>query len=121
MGFNVCVVGETSVPAIGENDLLIVCSSSGKARSIWSVANRACNVGANMILITATSNTPLAELADVIVFIPVMNEAKIDYEISTVFEETAFLVLEAMVPMVMEFKGVSYADMARNHTNIEYW
>jgi len=135
MGFNVYVLGETIVPSVRENDVVIAISGSGRTKLIVTAAEAAKQVGAKVVAITTYPDSPLGRLADVVVRVPGRTKSsKIhDYfarqilgiheplaPLGTLFEDTALVFLDGVVYALMEKLGVSEEEMRRRHANIEF-
>ncbi len=134
LGFQVYVLGETIVPRIRENDLVIAISGSGRTRLIVAAAEAAKIVGARVIAITTYPNSPLGRLADIIVRIP--GRTKIAKEedyfarqilglheplapLGTLFEDTTMLFLDGLTVELMKKLGKTEEDLRNQHANIE--
>ena len=134
LGFQVYVLGETIVPRIRENDLVIAISGSGRTRLIVAAAEVAKIVGARIIAITTYPNSPLGRLADIIVRIP--GRTKIAKEedyfarqilglheplapLGTLFEDTTMLFLDGITVELMKKLGKTEEDLRNQHANIE--
>lgn len=134
LGFQVYVLGETIVPRIRENDLVIAISGSGRTRLIVAAAEAAKIVGARVIAITTYPNSPLGRLADIIVRIP--GRTKIAKEedyfarqilglheplapLGTLFEDTTMLFLDGITVELMKKLGKTEEDLRNQHANIE--
>ena len=59
-----------SVAAIEKNDVLIALSKGGKSAELIKFTQLAKDYGASIIVLTESSNSPLAKLADVVVSLP---------------------------------------------------
>jgi 6-phospho-3-hexuloisomerase len=134
LGFQVYVLGETIVPRIRENDLVIAISGSGRTRLIVTAAEAAKVVGAKVIAITTYPDSPLGKLADIIVRVP--GRTKIAKEedyfarqilglheplapLGTLFEDTAMIFLDGIVVELMKKLGKTEEDLRNAHANIE--
>jgi len=121
MGFSVAVVGETMAPPAKNGDALLVSSASGKTKSTFSVVKRAREYGLQVILISATRESPMSKLASAIVHIPLEGLTNDDYDRSTLFEESVFILCEALVPILAKEKYIANEMMSANHANLEIW
>lgn len=120
MGFSSCVVGETTTPAIGAKDLLILCSCSGRKKGSLQLARQARQSGAIIFVLTAESDSPLARLAHHLIFFPVVLEKDVLREpLGSLFEQSLFLYLEGVVLFLMGKTGISEEEMRRRHANLE--
>ncbi len=134
LGFNVYVLGETITPSIGENDVVVAISGSGRTQLIVTAAEAAKKVRAKIIAITSYIDSPLARLADIVVEIPGRTKLApdIDYfarqilgiheplaPLGTLFEDTAMVFLDGVTVELMHRLGKSEKDLRAKHANIE--
>jgi hexulose-6-phosphate isomerase (EC 5.-.-.-) len=70
LGFNSYVLGETIVPSISRGDVAVAISGSGRTGLIVEAADAAKKVGAYVIAITTYPESPLGQLADLVVMVP---------------------------------------------------
>jgi len=124
LGFNVHVVGETTVPAIAKGDLLIAGSGSGTTSGIVRAAETAKNVGADIVCFTTNSESPLAELAIQSVIIPAAQKQERDEAISkqyagSLFEQSLLLVFDALIQSLWDLDGTSASELWKRHANME--
>ncbi len=134
LGFNVYVLGDTIVPPLRANDVLVAISGSGRTRLVVTVAEAAKSVNAKVVALTTYINSPLANLADLVVEIPGRTKvsSENDYHLrqlmgiyeplaplGTLFELTAMVLLDALIPELMIRLGKTEEDLRRLHANIE--
>lgn len=70
IGLQAYVVGDATTPAIEAGDLLLALSGSGRTETVVRMALKAKGFGARVLAITSSADTPLAELADLVVVVP---------------------------------------------------
>jgi len=122
------------VSPIRGGDVAIAISGSGRTALIVTAAEAAKSVKAVVVAITSFRDSPLARIADVIVQIPGRTKvSKVeDYfsrqilgiheplaPLGTLFEVTAMVFLDSVIPELMKRLGVSENDMLMAHANIE--
>ncbi len=134
LGYNVAVLGETIVPRIRKEDLVIALSGSGRTRLIVTAAEAAKSIGAHVIAITSYADSPLARLADTLVLVPGRTKvaAEEDYflrqimgiheplaPLGTLFEDTLMVFLDGVIVELMRKLGKTEEDLMQVHANIE--
>jgi 6-phospho-3-hexuloisomerase len=127
LGFPSFIVGSSSCPPIGEQDLLLVASSSGETPTIREIVHKARELRARIAVITAAPRSTIATMATLVVHIQAPSSiaaAAHDPLLSrqpmkTLFEQTLFLSLEAMVLTLMQQTGQTASVLARRHANLE--
>ena len=134
LGFNSYVLGETIVPSVSKGDVVVAISGSGRTGLIVEAADAAKKVGALVIAITTYPDSPLGQVADLVVMVP--GRSKIskmdDYfarqilglheplaPLGTLFEDTAMLLLDGVIYYLMLRLNVSEEEMRNRHANIE--
>jgi len=110
------VAGESICPPIGKGDTLVVISCSGKTRSTLGFAETAVRAGSRVLALTASLDSPLARLAQKAIFIP---EGPSRQFAHSLFEQVAFLFLEACIERYRRARRIPTSRMARRHTNLE--
>ena len=126
LGFDTYVVGETVTPSITEKDVLLIGSGSGSTSSLVSSANKADAIGTTICLITIDENSPIAQVAEVILTIPAPTP-KIDRDLGfrsaqpmgSLFEQSLLLTLDAIILLLMERTEKTPESMFTRHANLE--
>ncbi len=134
LGYNAYVLGETITPAIGEKDIAIAISGSGKTRLIQTAAEAAKEARATLVAITSYADSPIGRIADVVVEIPGRTKysKNEDYfarqilgiteplaPLGTLFEDTTQIFLDGVVAELMIRLKKSEEDLRQIHANIE--
>lgn len=135
LGYNVYVLGDTIVPSIGKDDIVIAISGSGRTKLIVTAAEAAKKVGAKVIAITSYPDSPLGKLADIVVEIPgrtKIADTELDYfarqilgiheplaPLGTLFEDTALAFLDGVTVELMHRLGKTEDELRARHANIE--
>lgn len=134
MGFNVYVVGETTTPAVQEEDLVIAVSGSGETPSIANLGGIAKKIGSKLATITSNRDSTLGNISDIIVIIPGRPKEDVIYEdyqerrmigypqlapLGTVFEISALVFLDAVISELMVRTGANEAELKKRHTVFE--
>ncbi|WP_304125325.1 6-phospho-3-hexuloisomerase [Methanosphaera cuniculi] len=134
LGLSVYVVGETTTPAIRENDCLLAISGSGETSHIISTTEIAKGIGSKIIAITSYPESTLGKLSDII--IQLQGRTKIDAEndytsrqisgmhqtlspMGTIFEISALIFLDSIIAQMMNDLGQTEKDLKARHTVLE--
>ena len=127
LGKTVHVVADTTTPSIKSTDLLIIGSGSGRTVSLLKFAETARQRGAQILLFTTDSSSPLAELSNLQVVIPAPS-FRADNEfhnmtsiqpLGTLFEQSMLILCDSLILGLMQTMGVSSAQMIERHANLE--
>ena len=126
MGFDTYVVGETVTPSITNKDVLLIGSGSGSTGSLVVSSNKADAIGAPICLITIDENSPIAQVAQVVLTIPAPSP-KVNRDLGfrsvqpmgSLFEQSLLLTLEAIVLLLMRKTGKTTELMFTRHANLE--
>jgi len=120
-GYDVSVVGEIVTPSIKNGDLLIIISGSGETEQLIAFTKSAKKVGANIVLISAKSESTIGDMADAVFQIGRSEQygKVLGMPMGTVFELSTLLFLEATISHVIHDKGIAEEIMRERHANLE--
>ncbi|GAB3618458.1 SIS domain-containing protein [Okibacterium endophyticum] len=124
LGLTVHIVGETTTPAIGPGDVLLVASGSGTTGGIVRGAESAIDAGATVVAITTNAQSPLAAAAAVTVVVPAAGKLNRDTDRSqqyagTLFEQAVVVVGDAIFHAHWARSGATADDLWPRHANLE--
>ena len=119
LGYNISVVGEISSPHTHPGDLLLISSGSGETKSLISQAEQN---GLKVALITTSSISSLAKLADIVLLIPVQSKdtnGETIQPMGTLFEQYTLILYDSIVLNIMGLKNQTNETMKARHANLE--
>jgi len=116
-GLPAFIPGETITPATDRGDLLVAISCTGRTGFTDYIARRARQLGAQVVVITADPDSPLAEEADKVIVIPAAAEDIVLR--AAVFEHAASLCLDAVFNVLSEKLQIDMKDFQARHANLE--
>jgi 6-phospho-3-hexuloisomerase len=124
LGLTVFVVGETTTPAIKAGDLLLAGSGSGTTSTIVKAAEKAAAVGAQIIAISTTTDSPLAALATQLLVLPAAQKQDHGGTISqqyagSLFEQSVLLLTDAIFQTLWALDGTPAEELWKRHANLE--
>jgi len=134
LGYNAYVLGETIVPAIGEKDIAIAISGSGRTKLILTAAEAAKEAKATLITITSYADSPIGKISDVVVEVPGRTKYSNNEDyfarqilgiteplapLGTLFEDTTQVFLDGIVADLMVRLKKTEEDLRVVHANIE--
>lgn len=126
LGLTVYFVGESTTPAVGEGDLLIIGSGSGETGSLVIMAKKAKKLGVKLAVVTIFPDAAIGSLADKIIKIPGVTP-KSSFQSSfesfqpmgNSFEQLTWLVYDNLIMILMEKKNRTAEEMFQLHANLE--
>jgi 6-phospho-3-hexuloisomerase len=136
LGFNVYFLGETITPAAEKGDLLIAISGTGATKMVLTAGTAAKEIGATVIAVTSFSESPLGQMADLVVTIKgrtkigwpreedylarqIIGEREPLTPLGSVFENNCMVFLDSLVVELMHRLGRTEADLKHRHATIE--
>lgn len=125
LGFNAFTIGDSTVPSIGEGDLLIVSSGSGETQTIFDLVSIASKNKAIIAAITGNPDSRIGKLANCIVKISAPSKTKsIEGFVSmqpmtTLNEQSLSLFFDALVLKLMDKMNETHDTMWARHSNLE--
>jgi 6-phospho-3-hexuloisomerase len=114
-GFDVHAVGEATAPSIAADDGLLVVSGSGETPVTLHLAELAVGFGARLMAVTTRADSTLAGLADAVIEVPTAGTRQFG---GSLFEQTALLLLDAVILDVTVTDPHANAAMQARHTNL---
>jgi 6-phospho-3-hexuloisomerase len=117
LGLDVHMIGETTTPIVESSDLVLIVSNTGETMSAIQTANIVGRIGAKVALVTANAHSKLASASSIVVELPVQrDENRPKYApLGTLFEASAFLFLDSLVPVLMKKLDQTEHMMRRRH------
>lgn len=127
LGIDTYVVGESTTPDVRKDDLLIIGSGSGRTGGPVSYAQIARNAGVPLAVITAAKDSPINEIANIIIRLPaptpkVHEIGKVQASVQpmgTLFEQSLLVYLDAVIILLMIELNVPESALYRRHTQLE--
>ena len=124
LGIHAYTVGALNEPPIGTRDLLVVGSGSGESIYPRHIAQCAKSYGARIVHLTSNPGSSIAQLADVIVDFHCGSKASAGAQpsiqpMTTLFEQSLVVFGDVVCLHIMTERGLSFADVSRNHANLE--
>lgn len=116
LGFSAYMIGDTSLPRIGRNDLVIVNSSSGETKSVSLLAEIAKSSGATIILITSNPASTLGKLSDLIITYEPIKSNQI---MKSAYEQFSLLFFDHCCHELIDKMDLSVSHIENNHSILE--
>ncbi len=110
------VLGEATAPSVRSGDRLVIVSGSGTTPVSVGYAGIAKTVGARVLLVTYSPDSPLGAIADRTLVAPVVHS---DQLMGNLFEQSALLLLDAVAMHVADVDPAAKSGMAQRHTNMQ--
>jgi 6-phospho-3-hexuloisomerase len=119
-------LGDSNVPSITQNDILLVASGSGETQSIYNITLQAKNNGSKILCVTSNTNSRIAKLSDIILELPAPNKSSKDSSkvksiqpMTTLNEQCLSLLFDAIVMELMVKLNENSNTMWNRHSNLE--
>lgn len=134
LGFNIYVMGETITPSVGEGDVVLILSGSGRTTLPVTVAKMAKSLGVKVVAVTSHPNSPLGKTADHIVILQGRDRMAHEEEyysrqllgehaaltpMGTLFEDSCMVLLDSVIAELMARLDISETEMKRKHASIQ--
>jgi 6-phospho 3-hexuloisomerase len=122
LGFQTFVIGETIGAPVKKKDLVFIVTGSGETIPSVMTAEIAHTIGAKVVVVTAGRNKKIISFADVCLFLSVScddDKRKKLAPLGTLFEASAWILLDSIVAQLMENKGETEQSMHSRHATLE--
>jgi 6-phospho-3-hexuloisomerase len=124
LGMSAYWIGDAITPSVGSGDVWLACSGSGETAAVRVLTQLAAQRGAEVATITRQPQGTIGRLAGTIVRLMPFGEVGSATSVSvqpmtSQFEQSLFLLLDAVVLMLMERLGQTDAMIRQRHFNLE--
>ena len=122
LGFQTFVIGETIGAPVKKDDLVFVISGSGETIPTVMTAEIARNIGAKLVVVTGERNSRIIKFADIVIFLSAGckdKERKQLAPLGTLFEASAWILLDSIIAEIMRSKGETEESMRSRHATLE--
>jgi 6-phospho-3-hexuloisomerase len=136
LGFNVYFLGETITPAAEKDDLVIAISGTGMTKLVLSATTVAKEIGTRVVAITSYKDSPLGQIADLLVLIKgrtrmgwpreedylsrqIMGEREPLSPLGSIFENNSMVFLDGLIVELMYRMKKNENDLKMRHATIE--
>lgn len=126
LGIRTHYVGEITEPHLNKEDLLIVGSGSGSSLFPLGIARKAREtVGCTIVHIGSNPSSPMREIADYMVRIPVRTKQYLDDELDSIqpmtslFEQSLLLLGDVLAKLIIDERGLDMRSLWKYHANME--
>jgi 6-phospho-3-hexuloisomerase len=116
VGFDANAVGGATTPSIGNGDGLLLISGSGETPVTLHIARLAQRFGAQMLVVTTRADSTIAGLVEAVIEVPTAGTRQFG---GSLFEQSALLLLDALVLDLTAGDPQAYAVMQARHANLE--
>lgn len=126
LGMPVGVVGDMTMPPLGQGDVFFVSSGPGETTTVLTLIKVAKDAGAKVVVVTAEARGTAAGLADMTLLLPAQTMASDQgpakssvLPMGSAFEGALFVLFEVMVLKLKTLLDASPEAMRARHTNME--
>ncbi len=116
---------DSTIPAIGKEDLLIVCSGSGETQAVYDLTAIGKKHQVKIFAITADPNSRIGRLADLVMVLPAPTKLDKDNKLisiqpmTTLNEQCIMILFDALVLELMRELNETSESMWGRHSNLE--
>jgi 6-phospho-3-hexuloisomerase len=116
MGLSAWGLDDSTVPRLGQDDLLVACTGTGTTPTVLSLMKTAHSGGANVVTVTRAPS--LISSADVTIELVVPPGGDL-YPLGTLFEAALLAYLDHVVVDLLQTLGKTESELGARHTNLE--
>lgn len=122
LGFQAYVIGETITPPVRVGDLVLIISGSGETMPSVMTADIARDMKVKVIAVVGEERSSLARKADLAIVLSA--HCKDEHKsrlapLGTLFEASAWILLDGVVAELMDLKGESEEKMKKRHATLQ--
>ena len=126
LGLKSYFLGDSNVPSISENDILLVASGSGETQTIYDIVSIAHRNGAKIICITSNPLSRIGSLATLKIILSTPSKSNKNGNLvntiqpmTTLNEQCLTIFFDAFVLFIMNIMNENELSMWKRHSNLE--
>jgi len=122
LGFQTFVIGETIGAPVKKGDLVFIVTGTGETIPAVMTAEIARNIGAKLVVVTEEKNSRITKFADIAIVLSAKckdEERKQLAPLGTLFEASAWILLDSIISELMKSKGETEASMRSRHATLQ--
>ena len=122
LGFQTFVIGETIGAPVKKDDMVFIVTGSGETIPSVMTAEIAHNIGAKLVVVTGRKDSRITKFADVAIILSAEcmdKKRKTLAPLGTLFEASAWILLDSIIAELMEIKGETEGSMQSRHATLE--
>jgi 6-phospho 3-hexuloisomerase len=122
LGFQTFVIGETIGAPVKKDDMVFIVTGSGETIPSVMTAEIAKNIGAKLVVVTGEKDSRITKFADISIVLSAgckEKERKQLAPLGTLFEASAWILLDSIIAELMKNKGETEESMQSRHATLE--
>ncbi len=122
LGFQTFVIGETIGAPVKKDDMVFIVTGSGETIPSVMTAEIARNIGAKLVVVTGRKDSRITKFADISIILSAEcmdKERKTLAPLGTLFEASAWILLDSIIAELMKSKGETEESMQSRHATLE--
>ncbi len=122
LGFQTFVIGETIGAPVKKGDLVFIVTGTGETIPAVMTAEIARNIGAKLVVVTEEKNSRITKFADIAIVLSAKckdEERKQLAPLGTLFEASAWILLDSIISELMKSKGETEVSMRSRHATLQ--
>jgi 6-phospho-3-hexuloisomerase len=116
IGYNAYFIGDTTLPRIDKNTVVIINTSSGETPTNILYARQASAAGSYIITVTSHKNSTIAKLSDLVVETPTLESHQL---MKTIYEQYSYILFDYVTESVVAGMGLDRDIITHNHSILE--
>ena len=116
IGYNAYFIGDTTLPRIDSNSVVVINSSSGETPTNILYAKQASAAGSYIITITCNRDSTIAKLSDLVVEIPNLESHQL---MKTIYEQYSYILFDYVTESVVTNLDLNRDNITHNHSILE--
>lgn len=116
IGYNAYFIGDTTLPRIDSNSIVVINSSSGETPTNILYAQQASRAGSFIITVTSNKESTIAKLSDLVVETPKLESHQL---MKTIYEQYSYLLFDYVSESVVTKLELDRNIITHNHSILE--
>lgn len=116
LGFNSYMIGDSSLPRVDSESIILVNTSSGETPSMLLLAKQAKEAGSTIVTFTTNKDSSIGIISDKLVEV---KKIKSNQLMKTIYEQFSFLLFDYISNKIFNEGGFDKEKVEKNHSILE--
>jgi len=116
IGFNAYMIGDTTLPRIDSNSIILINTSSGETPSILLLAKQAKEAGSTLVCFTTEKKSSIGKISDYVIEVKKIDSSQL---MKTIYEQFSFLLFDYLSNKIFTEGNFNKTKVERNHSILE--
>ena len=116
LGFPAYMIGDTTLPKVDSETIVIVNTSSGETPSVKLYVEQCRQAGVYIVVLTTNPKSSIALIADLVISVPFIDTHQL---MKTIYEQFSFVLFDYIAGQILNLAELEVSWIEQNHSILE--